>query len=210
MLWFGPMGMPGLDRIYDLEFFRQWGRDNRDYVASARVIADVLAGEFAPRRLVDLGCGCGAYAHRFGELGLEVVCIDGVRPPERFSFPVEIAVRDLTEPLENKWGRFDLALCLDVGEHIPQDSCDVFLANITRFAPTLLLACAPPGQGGHHHVNERPKRWWVARLAGHGFDYDRKRTGRLCETFKRLRPPLMWMWEHISVYRRRSTPPGTR
>lgn len=197
------MGMPELHRIYDQEFFRQWGRDNRDYVLSARLIADVLFEEFRPRRLVDLGCGCGVYGHRFGERGVEVVCLDGVRPPARWAFPVEVIVRDLTEPLAHTWGRFDLALCLDVGEHIPVRLCDVFLGNITRFADTLLLACAPPGQGGHHHVNERPKRWWVARLASHGFAYNRKRTGRLCETFKRLRPPLMWMWEHISVYERR-------
>ena len=60
-----------------------------------------------------------------------------------------------TRPFENLWGAFDLALCLDVGEHIPESRVGVFLDNITQFADTLLLACASPGQGGHHHVNEQ-------------------------------------------------------
>ena len=197
------MTLSDLARIYDPDFFAQWGRRNAAYVESARVIAEELYARFQPRRLVDLGCGCGVYAHWFQMLGVEVLAIDGVQPPADLAFGLPIQIRDLTVPFENPWGPFDLALCLDVGEHIPVAQCDQFLSTITMFADTLLLACAPPGQGGHQHVNEQPKRWWIRRLAAKGFDYDRRATGRLCEAFKRLRPPLMWMWEHISVYRKR-------
>ncbi len=196
--------MPDLERIYDEGFFAEWGRQNRDYVESARVIADVLFQRFEPRRLVDLGCGCGVYSHFFSYKGVDVLAIDGVRPPAEHSFGMEIELRDLTVPFDNVWGGFDLALCLDVGEHIPEHQSETFLANLARFSDTLLLACAPPGQRGHHHVNEQPKRYWIQRLSEHGFAYDRKHTGELCETFKVTRPPLMWMWEHISVYQRRA------
>ena len=195
--------MPGLGNIYDEAFFQEWGRSNRAYVNSAKVIVDVLYDEFRPRRLVDLGCGCGVYSHFFKEKGAEVVSIDGVQPPGMHAFPVEIVQQDMTVPFKNRWGDFDLALCLDVGEHIPADLCEPFLRNITRFSDRLIMSCAPPGQGGHHHVNEQPKRYWIERLKKHGFDYDRKRTGVLCETFKRVRTEMMWMWEHISLYARR-------
>lgn len=196
------MPMSDLEQIYDDAFFKEWGRTNRGYVSSAETIVDVLYENFKPQRLVDLGCGSGVYSHFFKEKGVQVVCIDAVRPPAEHAFDVEIALCDLTVPFENVWGEFDLALCLDVGEHVPEELCGPFLANITQFSDTLILACAPPGQGGHHHVNEQPKRYWIERLAAHGFAYDKKRTGVLCETFKYRRTELMWMWEHISVYRR--------
>ena len=195
--------MPDLGQIYDEAFFSEWGRSNDAYVNSARVIVNVLHDNFRPGRLVDLGCGCGVYSHFFLKLGVEVVCIDGVQPPEKHAFPVEIVQQDMTVPFTNVWGAFDLALCLDVGEHIPEDLSEPFLQNITQFSDWLILSCAPPGQGGHHHVNEQPKRYWIEKLAAHRFDYDKKRTGVLCETFKRVRTELMWMWEHISLYVRR-------
>ncbi|OGR61530.1 MAG: hypothetical protein A2X34_10630 [Elusimicrobia bacterium GWC2_51_8] len=108
--------------------------------------------------------------------------------------------QDLTEPFENAWGRFDLTLCLEVAEHIPDELSGVFLKNLARFGDTLLLSAAPPNQGGLHHVNERPKRYWVARLAELGFAYNRRRTGELFEALRARRRPNMWMFQHISVY----------
>ena len=196
----------GLDEIYDELFFSQWGVTNQAYIRSAEIITHRLYQEFLPCRMVDLGCGCGAYAHFFQQLGVEVIAIDGVIPPKQFRFDdVCFHKRDLCRRLNNSWGSFDMALCLDVAEHIPESQSHRFLKNITGFSDLLLLACAPPGQGGQHHVNEQPKRYWVRRLSDYGFVYSRKQTGTLCESFKLIRPPLMWMWEHISVYRRQTT-----
>lgn len=192
--------MPDLDAIYDAAFFAEWGPANAPYVRSAEVSVQVLLDEFHPQRLVDLGCGCGIYSHLFMEAGVEVVAIDGVQPPHAYG--VAIHQRDLTSPFENIWGHFDVALCLEVAEHVPEALVEPFLENVTRFSDTVILSAAQPGQGGHHHVNEQPKRYWVQRMADRGFIYDRRRTGRLMETFKRNKPPLVWMIEHISVYRR--------
>ncbi len=200
--------MRGLDRIYTKEFFEKWGSGNRDYVAAARHIAGVLFGEFAPRRLIDLGCGCGVYSDAFRRLGADVVAVDAVTPPPEFSFPGPIEIRDLTEPFENVWGDFDMALCLEVAEHIPEESVEAFLANICRFSSLLLFSAAPPFQGGEHHVNERPKRYWRGKLGAHGLLYNRRSTGVLSERFKAEMPPLMWMCQQISVYERKEREGG--
>ena len=194
--------MPELDRIYDRAFFEEWGPAHDKYIKSAEIIADVLHDLFRPMRLVDLGAGCGVYGHRFAEHGVEVVAIDGVVPPVEHSYPVPIQTRDLTEPFENAWGDFDLALCLEVAEHIPEPLAGSFLDNILRFSERLVLSAAQPNQGGHHHVNERPKRYWVAKLAEKGFAYNRRETGRLLTALTSARPPYMWMAEQISVYDR--------
>ncbi|MDD5302698.1 MAG: class I SAM-dependent methyltransferase [Elusimicrobia bacterium] len=198
--------MTDLDRIYDRAFFEEWGSGHERYVQSAEIIADILHGLFRPKRLVDLGAGCGVYGHRFAKNGVDVVSIDGVVPPAEHSYPVVFQARDLTVPFENVWGEFDLALCLEVAEHIPEALAGAFLDNLLRFSDRLILSAAQPNQGGHHHVNERPKRYWVARLAEKGFAYNRRETGKILTALTAARPPYMWMVEQISVYERAKSP----
>lgn len=194
--------MNNLEKIYDREFFLEWGSRHGKYVESAENVTDILFRYLSPLSMVDVGCGCGVYSHFFQKKGVQVLSLDGVRPPKEESFPVSITVRDLTIPFENIWGKFDVALCLEVAEHIPEDMSPSFLQNITALSDRLVISAAPPGQGGHHHVNEQPKRYWVRRLAEHGFVYNRKLTGQIMETFKREKLPYMWMGEHISIYDR--------
>ena len=198
--------MPGLAAIYDGAFFAEWGKGNEPYVRTAEVLARILLDEFRPARVADLGCGCGAYSQALAREGVSVLALDGVRPPAEHAFPVPLHVQDLSAPFENSWGPFDLALCLEVAEHVPEEFSDALLDNVTRFSDTLVLSAAPPNQGGHHHVNERPRNYWVRRLAARGFAYNRRRTGRVFEAARAIKPPLMWMAQHMAVYEKCSDP----
>ena len=202
--------MPDLPLIYDEPFFAEWGRGHELYIRSAGIITNVLHDLFQPKRLVDLGSGCGVYSHFFSLKGVEVHAIDGVAPPTEHSYPVSLEIRDLTAPIENVWGNFDIALCLEVAEHIPEHLADAFLSNITRFSDRLILSAAQPNQGGHHHVNEQPKRYWVAKLAQKDFAYNRRETGRIQTALAAARPPYMWMAEQISVYEKVKSPAQRR
>ena len=202
--------MSGLSGIYDRAFFEEWGPTHERYIKSAQIITDILYEQFRPKRLVDLGAGCGVYSHLFTQKGVEVVAVDGVIPPAEHSYPIMFQERDLTVPLKNIWGQFDLALCLEVAEHIPEPLADAFLDNILRFSDRLILSAAQPNQGGHHHVNEQPKRYWVARLAQKGFAYNRRETGRALTALTAARPPYMWMIEQISVYDRAKIIAGSK
>ncbi|MFI5345078.1 MAG: class I SAM-dependent methyltransferase [Elusimicrobiota bacterium] len=204
--------MSDLPRIYDAAFFAEWGRANEKYVDSARAITDALHGLYQPKRLIDLGAGCGVYSHYFAAKGTEVVTVDGVVPDQEHSYPLTFQVRDLTAPFDNPWGRFDLALCLEVAEHIPEELSGAFLDNIIRFSDRLILSAAQPGQEGHHHVNTQPKRYWVARLAEKGFAYNRRETGRVQTALAEAKDIYRWMADPISVYDQVKTParPGDR
>ena len=194
--------MPHLAEIYDAAFFREWGPKNAPYVESARRVADTILELFRPSSVADIGCGCGVYSRHFLDKGLRVLALDGVLAPEEDRFPVPVVLRDLTAPFPNEWGRFDATVCLEVAEHIPEEFLSPFLDNILQFSDRLFLSAAPPFQGGHHHVNERPRRYWVAALAEKGFAYNRKATGRLAEGFNKNKLPFMWMGRHIAVFER--------
>jgi len=198
--------MQNLGEIYGPGFFREWGPSNADYIRSAGLVAGAIHEIFRPAAVADLGCGCGVYSHFFKLKGAKALAIDGVIPPPEHSFPVEIITRDLTEPLENTWGNFDLALCLEVAEHIPEEFVPVFLRNLTAFSDRLVLSAAPPAQGGHHHVNEQPRRYWARKLAERGFVYNRRASGRVLGILERDRPPFMWMANHIGVYEKAAQP----
>lgn len=198
--------MNNLDLIYDKEFFRQWGRGNELYIRSAEAVAEALFDMFKPRALADLGCGCGVYSRFFAGKGVSVLSLDGVLPPPEHAFSVKTRLQDLTVPFENVYGDFDLALCLEVAEHIPEEFTDIFLKNVTAFSGLLAMSAAPPGQGGRHHVNERPRRYWAQKLAGLGFAYNRRASGRILEALNKARPPLMWMANHIGIYELAKSP----
>ena len=66
-------------------------------------------------------------------------------------------------------GSFDLAVCLEVVEHLDADAGDRVLADLCRCAPSVLFSAAVPGQGGIGHVNEQWPGYWVERFARHGF-----------------------------------------
>src|SRR4051812_21480792 len=132
--------MPALPEIYDRAFFAEWGSSHEKYVRSAELIANALHDGLRPKRVVDLGAGCGVYGHFLAAKGVEVVSIDGVVPPPEHSFAERIHVRDLTVPFDNVWGDFDFALCLEVAEHIPEPLSGAFLDNLLRFSGRLILS----------------------------------------------------------------------
>jgi SAM-dependent methyltransferase len=153
---------------YTSEFFAQQGGES---IASARIVVPIIMELIHPRSVVDLGCGIGTWLAVFAEQNVaDYVGIDGdyvdrsqlLIPPERF------LGRDLTEPVELDM-RFDLAVSLEVAEHLPAASAQVLVASLTQLAPVILFSAAVPGQGGTHHVNEQWPSYWASLFAERDF-----------------------------------------
>src|SRR5262249_55540494 len=64
--------------------------------------------------------------------------------------------------------RFDLALCLEVAEHLPAKSARALVESLAAAAPVVLFSAALPGQGGTHHVNEQWPLYWERLFAENG------------------------------------------
>lgn len=145
-----------LAEIYDDAFFAEYGRENREYARAASFIGDEIHRRFQPRTVVDWGCGAGLHAGALARRGARVVGVDGVIVAARHRGPdVDYRVADLTRAVspDLTFPQYDLSLCIDVLEHLAEADSGVALANVARGAALVILSCAPPGQGGHHHVN---------------------------------------------------------
>jgi SAM-dependent methyltransferase len=140
-------------------------------IASARHVVPIVMELIQPRSVVDVGCGTGTWLSVFAEhqvvdfIGLDGDYVDRSQlliPEDRF------LACDLVDPV--KLGRrFDLAVSVEVAEHLPEDSAGTIVSSLTQLAPIVLFSAAVPGQGGFRHVNEQWPSYWVSRFAEHNF-----------------------------------------
>jgi len=169
---------------------------------SARLILGMLFELYMPRSVLDVGCGLGTWLSVARELGVQdIMGVDGpwleksrLRVPEKL-----VRVVDLEKPFE-LGRRFDLVMCLEVGEHLSQDAARNFIASLTTHADALLFSAAIPFQGGHHHVNEQWPDYWSTLFAERGFvplDFIRARIWTDNSV-------LWWLRQNILLFARKS------
>lgn len=136
-----------------------------------------------PHSVIDVGCGDGGWLRAAGELGVRrLVGVD--RGPEPKDFPGTYMQVDLekdvfmaSRPLE-----YDLAICLEVAEHLRPLAADRLVVALARLAPVLLFSAAQPGQGpyppvdapaeelGKWHINEQTPQFWGLEFRRQGYE----------------------------------------
>lgn len=140
-------------------------------IESAREILPSVLKVVPARSIIDVGCGIGAWLSVACELGVEdLVGIDGgYVNKQMLMIPVDrFIAADLSEPLVVDRS-FDLALCLEVAEHLSQSSASTLITSLAKLAPAVLFSAAVPFQGGTEHKNEQWPPYWEALFQEHGF-----------------------------------------
>jgi SAM-dependent methyltransferase len=121
--------------------------------------------------VADFGCGTGEWLAAWRELGVvDVVGVDGDWVPRSMLvFDLrQFVAADLSRPL-SIGRRFDLAMSLEVGEHLPRAAAATLVDTLINHAAVVLFSAAAPGQGGEHHINERPHSFWRDLFRDRGF-----------------------------------------
>jgi hypothetical protein len=72
----------------------------------------------------------------------------------------KIILKDLKHSFEIN-EKFDLAMSLEVAEHLPKESAEKFIKELTLLSDVVLFSAAIPGQGGTHHINEQYPEYWA-------------------------------------------------
>jgi SAM-dependent methyltransferase len=152
--------------IYDDRFFEANAtRQEKMYER----LADVLYELVQPRSVVDVGCGPGLMLARFAEKRVDVRGIEGSRAAIRRSHVADRITRANLERGVPPLGRFDLCLCIEVAEHLPERTARKLVAGLTSLSDTIVFTAATPGQGGRHHLNEQPHSYWSGLFESVGF-----------------------------------------
>ena len=126
---------------------------------------------YRPSSILDIGCGVGTWLSAAKELGVsDILGVDGdyVNRQELEIEPSLFRAHDLTTPLD--LGReFDLAISMEVGEHLPTEKSDTLVETLTRHAKVIVMSAAVPHQGGTDHINEQWPDFWAAKFAKRGY-----------------------------------------
>lgn len=139
--------------------------------SSAAVVAPLLIHLINPSSVLDVGCGTGAWLSAFHHHGvLDIVGVDGYASDAGVLTlaPSQFSHHDLSKPL--RLGRsFDLAICLEVGEHLPSECAPILVESLCRHSSVVAFSAAIPHQGGVGHVNEQWQSYWASIFAHHAY-----------------------------------------
>lgn len=151
------------NNMYDEEFYDLIVKYN---YPSAQIVAPIIVNLIQPKSIIDFGCGIGCWLKAFDEsckldkmMGLEGKWLakEKLMVSEK-----NIKYVDFMESWEvTTEERYDLAICLEVAEHLNEEKGELLLDNMTKASDIILFSAAIPQQGGVGHVNERWQSYWV-------------------------------------------------
>jgi len=160
----------------------------------AKALASFFIAEKASS-VADLGCGLGEYVKLFKENGLNAVGYDG-NPQTPALTNGLCEVLDLALPVA--WATpVSWVMSLEVGEHLPQDFEDTFVANLHHNNQHgIVLSWAVESQGGYGHFNERSNAYIKSKICKLGYTND-----VAAEEALREASTLWWFKNTIMVFR---------
>jgi hypothetical protein len=158
---------------------------------SAEAVVPAVYDLVQPKTVADIGGGEGHWGRAFFDRGCSVMVADDSIDVWRFEaeagperrridfLPVDLRLKGWTirvnaeraeiARIHGGASRFDLAVCLEVAEHLPAESADYLVAGLCAVAPVVLFSAAIPGQGGVAHINERWPDYWASLFRDMGY-----------------------------------------
>jgi SAM-dependent methyltransferase len=127
--------------MYTPELFAAWREPSAN---AARAVVPTIAAIVKPASVIDIGCGTGSWLAAFGLD--DVLGADAYVPNEALEIPLERFVRtDLTSVFSA--GRsFDLALSVEVGEHLPVEAAPLLVQTLVGHSPAVVFRLRSPAR----------------------------------------------------------------
>ncbi|WP_342606843.1 methyltransferase domain-containing protein [Methanocorpusculum labreanum] len=136
----------------------------------------MLFGIFYPQSVVDVGCGLGTWLSVFKNMyNCDVLGIDGYYVDKKSLYinenefiPFNLEDR-ITIDVFGMREKFDLAISLEVAEHLTEARSESFVHDLTCLSDAILFSAAIPFQGGVNHINEKKILYWINLFKNEGY-----------------------------------------
>lgn len=169
---------------------------NYDYAA----IAESIIKEYQPKRIIDFGCGTGDLAKAFASRGIAVEAIDGYSNPDFSTYSnirfTKVDLNNITSTQEflNRFDvKFDLAVSIEVAEHLNPVVSPYFIEWMTSMADVIVFSAAVPSQDGDGHINCRSRSDWYQFIK----QYDFVIADTLRQHF--ISNPRLGLWHKLNI-----------
>lgn len=157
--------------LYDNEFYEN---RHKNTLYSAETILSIVQDVIPViGSAVDVGCGVGTWLSVLEQRGAIDICgIDGgwvnkdYLKIQKENF-IEHDLSKDTNPIIDR--TFDLAISLEVAEHLPSTSAKDFILLLTSLSDFVLFSAAIPYQGGVGHINEQWPNYWISLFEDRGY-----------------------------------------
>ncbi|MFC1709913.1 radical SAM protein, partial [Candidatus Omnitrophota bacterium] len=185
--------------IYNKDFFKQNLKTN---VPIANTMVSTLVEYFSPKSVVDVGCGTAEYLAEFHKRGVKIKGYEGSKKAIEMAMVENgfIEKADLREKIRAN-EKYDLAICFEVAEHIEKKYSKSLVNNLSVLSDKVIFSAAHPGQGGHFHINEQPREFWVNLWNKAGYNYVSDLSEKLKRDLK-SKSILSWYYENLMVFQR--------
>lgn len=157
-----------MKKNYDGNFY---SAEKKDSKSSSDILFSYICERLKCKTIIDFGCGVGEWlktAKNYTYVKKVLGC-DGEWAREYLEIDQdEFYGCDLTQEIDLK-EKYDLAISLEVAEHLPKGCAKIFIGNLVRHADVVLFSAAIPYQGGTYHVNEQYPSYWEKIFSDFGF-----------------------------------------
>ena len=192
------MASKDTSQLYGAHYFahncgRPYQRDEH-WMGFFSSIADRIVSDIGSSTVLDAGCAMGFLVECLRERGIEAWGLDVSEYAIQNVHPDVQPYCWAGSVFESFPRKYDLIVCIEVLEHLPQPESEQALANLCRHTDDILFSSTPVDYKETTHFNVQQPEYWAEMFCRQGFlrdvDFDTSIISPWAVRFRRRKEPL--------------------